>query len=73
MNMDNYLSSYLDRRMKLMIDDWQLSTTADIRDLSQRYRKVKQDLDSLKTFERESHNRMDRMEERIRALQEQMK
>ncbi|QVV89910.1 hypothetical protein KHC33_05265 [Methanospirillum sp. J.3.6.1-F.2.7.3] len=73
MNMDNYLSSYLDRRMKLMIDDWQLSTTADIRDLSQRYRKVKQDLDSLKTFERESHDRMDRMEERIRALQEQMK
>ncbi|KAF5091489.1 DUF3450 domain-containing protein [Methanospirillum purgamenti] len=71
--MDNYLSSYLDRRMKLMIDDWQLSTTADIRDLSQRYRKVKQDLDSLKTFERESHDRMDRMEERIRALQEQMK
>jgi len=73
MNMDNYLNSYLDRRMKLMIDEWQLATTADIRDLSQRYRKVKSEVDTLKAFERESHDRMDRMEERIRTLRERMK
>ena len=36
MSMDRYMNAYIDRRMKLVIDDWQLATTADIRDLSQR-------------------------------------
>ena len=73
MSMDKYMNAYIDRRMKLVIDDWQLATTADIRDLSQRFRQVWQDAESLKTFERESQDRMDRMEERIRKLKERMK
>ena len=73
MSMDNYLDAYLDRRMKNMIDEWQISTTSDIRDLSQRYHRVKNEVDSLKTFERESKDRMDKMEERVRALKERMK
>ncbi|WP_300984788.1 hypothetical protein [Methanospirillum sp.] len=71
--MDRYMNAYIDRRMKLVIDDWQLATTADIRDLSQRFRQVRQDAEGLKTFERESQDRMDRMEERIRKLKERMK
>jgi polyhydroxyalkanoate synthesis regulator phasin len=73
MSMDKYMNAYIDRRMKLVIDDWQLATTADIRDLSQRFRQVRQDAEGLKTFERESQDRMDRMEERIRKLKERMK
>ena len=73
MSMDRYMNAYIDRRMKLGIDDWQLATTADIRDLSQRFRQVWQDAEGLKTFERESQDRMDRMEERIRKLKERMK
>jgi polyhydroxyalkanoate synthesis regulator phasin len=73
MNLDSYLNAYLDRRMKLMIDDWQLATTADIRDLSQRFRQVKHEVESLKSFERESKDRMDRMEERIRRISERMR
>ncbi len=73
MSMDRYMNAYIDRRMKLVIDDWQLATTADIRDLSQRFRQVRQDAEGLKTFERESQDRMDRMEERIRKLKERMK
>lgn len=73
MSMDRYMNAYIDRRMKLVIDDWQLATTADIRDLSQRFRQVWQDAEGLKTFERESQDRMDRMEERIRKLKERMK
>ncbi len=73
MSMDKYMNAYIDRRMKLVIDDWQLATTADIRDLSQRFRQVWQDAEGLKTFERESQDRMDRMEERIRKLKERMK
>ncbi|MDD3574324.1 hypothetical protein [Methanospirillum sp.] len=71
--MDRYMNAYIDRRMKHMIDDWQLATTADIRDLSQRFRQVRQDAESLKAFERESQDRMDRLEERIRKLKERMK
>jgi len=73
MNMDNYLNSYLDRRMKLMIDEWQISTTSDLKDLSLRYHRVKDEVESLKTFERQSQDRMDRMEERVRSLRERMK
>ncbi len=73
MNLDNYLNAYLDRRMREMIDDWHLATTHDIKDLSQRYRHVRHDVDRLKSFERESKDRIDRMEERIRKLSERMK
>ncbi|WP_245920441.1 hypothetical protein ACKUB1_02710 [Methanospirillum stamsii] len=71
--MENYLNAYLDRRMKDMIDEWQIATTSDIRDLSQRYHKVLKEVDNLKSFERESKDRMDRMEERIRAIREMTK
>lgn len=70
MNMDNYLNSYLDRRMKLIIDDWQLGTKSEIRSVVERYNQMKGEVESLKAFERESKDRMDRIEERIRALQE---
>lgn len=70
MNMDNYLNSYLDRRMKLIIDDWQLGTKSEIRSVVERYNQVKSEVESLKAFERESKDRMDRIEERIRAIQE---
>ena len=72
MNMDNYLNSYLDRRMKLMIDEWQLGTTSDLKDLSLRFHRVKDEVESLKTFERQSQDRMDRMEDRIRSLRERL-
>lgn len=71
--MDNYLNAYLDRRMKDMIDEWQIATTSDIRDLSQRYHKVLKEVDNLKSFERVSKDRMDRMEERIRTIREMTK
>ena len=73
MNMDTYMNAYLDRRMRLMIDEWQLGTTTDLKDLSMRYHRVKDEVESLKAFERESQDRMDRMEVRIRALRERMK
>ena len=68
--MDNYLNSYLDRRMKLIIDDWQLGTKSEIRSVVERFNQVKNEVESLKAFERESKDRMDRIEERIRAIQE---
>ena len=71
--MENYLNAYLDRRMKDMIDEWQIATTSDIRDLSQRYHKVLKEVDNLKSFERVSKDRMDRMEERIRTIREMTK
>jgi hypothetical protein len=68
MNMDNYLNSYLDRRMKLMIDEWDLASKSDIKELSRRYHMVKDEVESLKTFERESQDRMDTLETRIRNI-----
>ena len=68
MNMDKYLNTYLDRRMKLVIDEWDLATKSDIKELSRRFHRVKDEVELLKEFERESKDRMDRMEERIRDI-----
>lgn len=70
MNLDNYLNSYLDRRMVQIIEDWQLGTKSDISEISRRYRHVRDEVESLKTFERESKDRMDRIEERLKNLRE---
>ena len=70
MNLDSYLSGYLDRRMNRIIDEWQLSTREDLADLTRRFHRVQDDLTGLKNFERETENRMSVLEERVRRIRE---
>lgn len=70
MNLDNYFAAYLDRRMNLIISEWQLSTRGDLTDLSQRFTRVQEDLSELKAFEKDTGNRLESLEERVRALKE---
>ena len=68
MRLDNYLSSYLDRRMNLIISDWQLSTKDDLNDLHQRFSRVQDNLNELKVFEKETGERLSGLEERVKNL-----
>ena len=70
MKLDNYLSGYLDRRMSMIISEWQLSTRGDLKDLNQRLTRVQNDLDDLKTFEKEAGIQLSDLEERVRRLKE---
>lgn len=70
MKLDNYLSGYLDRRMSMIISEWQLSTRGDLKDLNQRFTSVQNDLDDLKIFEKETGDQLSNLEERVRRLKE---
>lgn len=73
MKFDNYLSGYLDRRMSLIIEEWQLSTRNDLTDLTQRFHRVQDELVGLKSFERETSTKLNDLETRVRQLKEKVK
>lgn len=70
MNLDTYLSAYLDRRMNAVISEWQLSTRGEVTDLTSRLKHAKEELASLKKFEKETADRLFNLEERVRILKE---
>lgn len=73
MKFDNYLSGYLDRRMSMIIEEWQLSTRNDLTDLTQRFHRVQDDLVGLKSFERDTSTKLNDLETRVRLLKEKVK
>jgi hypothetical protein len=73
MKFDNYLSGYLDRRMSMIIEEWQLSTRNDLTDLTQRFHRVQDELVGLKSFERETSTKLSDLETRVRLLKEKVK
>ena len=70
---DNYLSGYLDRRMKNIIDEWELATRRDLTDLVHRMHTMQEDIRSIKESDRSAYERMDSMEERISRIRERAK
>jgi hypothetical protein len=73
MNLNNYLSGYLDRRMNLIIKEWEISTRGELADLTQRLNRVQDDMTDLKKFEKESADRLSDLEERVNHLREKLK
>lgn len=70
MKINSYMSAYLDRRMGNIIDEWQLSTKGDFRDLIERFKTVQTDVAELKSFEQMTNRRIVDLEERVRKLKE---
>ena len=70
MNFDNYLSGYLDRRMSSIIDEWQIATKGELTDLTERLHRVQDDLTSLKSFEKETADKLSDLEERVQRIRE---
>ena len=70
MKLNSYMSAYLDRRMGSIIEDWQLSTKGDFKDLIARFKTVQADVAELKSFEQMTNKRIADMEERVRKLKE---
>ena len=73
MSFDNYLAGYLDRRMTLIIEDWQLTTKDELTDLTQRFHQVQADLAGLKTFETDTAAKLEDLEKRVKILKEKQK
>lgn len=66
--MSSYLNSYVDRRMKYIIDEWDLSTRNDFYDFSNRLDALEQEIPRLKAFEHTAADKLTELENRAQKL-----
>ena len=66
--MDSYLNAYLDRRMKYLVEEYDLSTQADLLDFTARLASVEREIPSLASFEKEAADKLTALEARAAAL-----
>jgi hypothetical protein len=68
--MDSYMNAYLDRRMKYLIQDWDLATKNDLGDFETRMQVIEDATKEIDTFEAEAEARLEAMEQRLMRLRE---
>ena len=68
--MDSYMNAYLDRRMKNLIQDWDLATQNDIGDFETRLRAIEETTKQIESFETSAKIKIDNLDERLSRLRE---
>ena len=66
--MDSYLNAYVDRRMKYIVDEWDLATKADLVEFTSRIAALEQEIPRLKAFGQESADKLTGLETRAAKL-----
>jgi len=66
--MDSYLNSYVDRRMKYIVEEWDLSTQSDLTEFTDRLAALEQEVPRLKAFEHEASDKLADLEKRAAKL-----
>ncbi len=66
--MNKYLNAYVDRRMKFIVDEWDLSTNADLSDFVSRLDALEQEIPRLKAFEQAASDKLTELENRASKL-----
>jgi polyhydroxyalkanoate synthesis regulator phasin len=70
--MNSYLNSYVDRRMKYIIEEWDLSTRNDLSDFTGRLDALEREIPRLKSFEQAAADKLTELENRARKLKERV-
>ena len=65
---DKYLNAYVDRRMKYIVDEWDLSTRTDLTDFTSRLDAIEQEIPRLKSFEQTASDKLTELETRAGKL-----
>jgi hypothetical protein len=65
---DNYLHAYVDRRMKDIVEEWDLSTYTDLSDFTGRLYALEQEIPRLKAFEHAASDKLTELETRAAKL-----
>ena len=65
---DTYLNAYVDRRMKYIVDEWDLSTHTDLSDFTGRLSALEQEIPRLKAFEQVASDKLTELETRAAKL-----
>ncbi|MCE5299154.1 MAG: hypothetical protein MUE45_04390 [Methanoregulaceae archaeon] len=68
--MDSYMNAYLDRRMKNLIQDWDLATQNDLGDFETRLGRIEETTKKIESFETSAGIKLDNLEERLSRLRE---
>lgn len=71
--MDSYMNTYLDRRMKNLIQDYDLATENDLGDFESRLKSVEEGVMEIESFETSTEIKLDNLEERLKKLKEARK
>ncbi|MDD1652802.1 MAG: hypothetical protein LUQ64_04465 [Methanomicrobiales archaeon] len=69
-SVDSYVHGYLDRRMGVLIEEWNLARKGDIGDFSKRIDNLEKDIVPLKDYEEAASAKLTALEERFRKLKE---
>ncbi|WAI01705.1 hypothetical protein [Methanogenium organophilum] len=68
---DDYMNSYLDRRMKHIIDEWNLGTMRDFGDYHIRLQSVESEITKMRRFTEIAGSKLTNMEERAEKVREE--
>lgn len=68
--MDSYMNAYLDRRMKFLIQDWDLATRNDLGDFENRLHAIEETTKAIESFETSAEIKLDDLEQRLKRLKE---
>ncbi len=67
-SMNSYLNTYVDRRMQAVVDEWELSTRADLSDLVRRLDALEKEIPLRQAFEKSAADRLTSLEARAKKL-----
>ena len=70
--MKNYMNAYVDRRMKSVVEEWDLSRKDDITDFTARLDAIEQEIPRLKESKKASMEKLMELEIRARKLKEKL-
>ena len=67
---DGYMNAYLDRRMKDVIDEWNLGTMRDLGNYPSRLRSVETDIQDMVQFTRDADMKLADINQRLQKVRE---
>ncbi len=70
--MNKYLNAYVDRRMKSIVDEWDLSRKDDVNDFIRRMDAIEQEIPRLKESKKVNVGKLMELEIRARKLKERI-
>ncbi len=70
--MKNYMNAYVDRRMKSVVDEWDLTRKDDVADFTARLDAIEQEIPRLKASKKTSVEKLTELETRARKLKEKI-
>ncbi len=72
MGMNSYLNAYIDRRMKSVVEEWDLSRKDDVQDFIRRMDAIEQEIPRMKESKKASVEKLMELEIRARKLKERI-